>query len=88
MWVGSNKQSACLGPSLETAFQVFGVCAGMAQPGGDALAQLEPAPTDNRDRFAGKFIRPGCNATMIAPNTCRKHARIGAVILIRADIQN
>ena len=57
--VGPHQQALAFDPGLEAAFEVFGARTGVAQPGGDALAQFLPALADHDDEAAGIFAGPG-----------------------------
>ena len=86
--VGPHQQAFACNPGLEAAFEIFGARAGVAQPGGDALAQFLSALADDDDGPAGIFVGPGGDGAMIAPNACRQHARVGGVVIVDAHIDD
>ena len=57
--IRTHQQAFAFDPGFEAAFEVFGARAGVAQPGGDALAQFLSALTDHDDGSAGVFVGPG-----------------------------
>jgi hypothetical protein len=45
--IRTHEQAAAFDPGFEAAFEIFGARSGVAQPGGDALAQFLSALADH-----------------------------------------
>ena len=57
----------CLAPGFKAAFERLGARALVAQPGGDALAELQALLADDDDALAGEVGGPVRNGPEIAP---------------------
>ncbi len=57
--VGGDQRQAGVAPAFEAVFQAVGRHAGVAQPGGDALAQLGAFLADHDGGMAVELVRPG-----------------------------
>ena len=81
-----QQQAPGADPGLMTTVQAFRRDAFMAQPGRDALAQLQPALAGNDRAPTGKLVRPSADLPIIAPHGARNEPRVGRVIIIVAHV--
>ena len=86
--VGADQQLAGLLPGFETAFEGLRFDAAVAQPGGRALAELLALLADNDDGFAPVVLRPFLVDAVVAAHGARHQARVAAVIVIDAHIDD
>ncbi len=81
-----DQQGAGRRPRFMAAFQAFSTGTGMAQPGRGTLAQFQATLAGDDDEFAGIGRRPIGSGAEIAPCGAGDGARVEAVILVIAHI--
>src|SRR5262249_38693385 len=86
--VRAQEQLAVLAPGVIAAFQRLRVDALLAQPGGDALAELEAFLAGHDDGLAAVLRPPGCDLAEGAALRARDQARAGGEILVDAHVDD
>jgi hypothetical protein len=79
---GLDERLAGGAPGLEAALQRLGVDAGVPEPGGRALAQLQALLADDDGGLAAVFVLPGVRACEVAPAGAGLEARVGGPVLV------
>ena len=83
---GRHCRQVGLAPALEAVFEPVRRNAGVAQPGGDALAELRSALADHNGGAAGEFRCPSRRIGMAAAHGAGNEPGIGAEVLVGANV--
>ena len=86
--VGRDQRQAGLGPGEEPAFEHVGLAAGVTEPGGDALAELQALLADDDRRPAGKRRSPRRHGGEGPSHRAGNEPRVGGEVLVGADVDD